>query len=262
MCVLLDFLFLAQFRCHTSNTLSQLEGCLVAFHNNKAVFVGLGIQQNFNIPKFHSLLHYTSSIRLFGTMDNYNTEQSEQLHIDLAKNAFHMTNRKDEYAQMTTWLEHREKVQQHSASVDWRQNLLQNIRTWTPIGPLSVCTQFVKMPQTPSRKAVPFPDIFWNHNAPLFQDALGDFIASINNPGLGVRALRTCGGNTLFPFRTVQVYHNMKFTGMNDAQKWEIVDAIYVWPEQKDKRGRIIPARFDTVLIQGSDQSESLLYLH
>jgi len=75
--VLLDFLFLAQFRSHTSETLSQLEGYLAAFHNNKAVFVDLSIRKNFNIPKFHSMLHYTSLIRLFGTMDNYNTEQSE-----------------------------------------------------------------------------------------------------------------------------------------------------------------------------------------
>ena len=54
----------------------------------------------------------------------------------------------------------------------------------------------------------------------------------------------------------------MKFIAINDTQNWEIVDAVYVWPEQKDKQGWIIPARFDTVLIQGSEQSESLLYLH
>ena len=77
ICTLLNFLFLAQFQCHTSGTLSQLEGYLAAFHNNKAAFVDLGIWQNFNIPKFHSLLHYTLSIHLFSTTDNYNTEQSE-----------------------------------------------------------------------------------------------------------------------------------------------------------------------------------------
>jgi len=241
-CVLLDFLFLAQFWSHTSETLSQLEGYLAAFHNNKAIFVDLGIQKNFNIPKFHSMLHYTLSICLFGTTDNYNTKQLEQLHINLAKNAFHATNHKDKYAQMTTWLEHRKKVQQHSASIDWRQNHLQNIRTWTLIGPLSVHTQSIKIPQTPSRKAVPFPDIFWKYNAPLFQDALADFIADVNNPGLRVHALYTHAGNTLLPFCTVHVYHNMKFIAINDAQKWEIVDAVYVWLEQKDKQGQIIPA--------------------
>jgi hypothetical protein len=258
---LLDFLFLAQFQCHTSETLSRLEECLAAFHNNKAIFVDLGVRQNFNIPKLHGLLHYNSLICLFGTTDNYNTEQSECLHIDLTKNAYRATNRKDEYAQMTTWLERREKVQRHDALIDWRQNHRQDIRTRSPIGPLCVRAQSIKIAQTPSSKAVPFPDIFWKYGATLFQDALADFITGVNNPGLGVRALRARAANTLLPFRTVRVYHHIKFTFEN-AQESEIVDAIYIRPEQKDKRGRIIPARFDMVLIQGtgSGQGETLLY--
>ena len=251
-----DFLFLAQFECHTSGTLSQLEDCLAAFHNNKAVFIDLGIRENFDIPKFHSLLHYASSIRLFGTTDNYNTEQSERLHIDLAKEAYRATNRKDEYAQMTMWLERREKVHRHSASIDWRQNDRQNVRPRSLIRPLCVRAQSIKIAQTPSRKAVPFLDIFWKYGAPLFQDALADFIVGVNNPGLGVRALRARAENTLLPFRTVRVYHHIKFTSTNGSQESEIVDAVHVRPEQKDSRGRIIPARFDTVLVQGSGQGK------
>lgn len=111
VCVLLDFLFLAQFQCHTSDTLCWLEECLVVFHNNKVVFVNLSIWENFNIPKLHSLLHYASSIRLFSIADNYNTEQSEWLHINLAKEAYCAMNHKDKYAQMTMWLEHHKRVQ-------------------------------------------------------------------------------------------------------------------------------------------------------
>ncbi len=53
--------------------------------------------------------------------DNYNTEQSEHLHIDFAKNAYYASNHKDEYPQMTLWLERREKVQQHAKFIEWRQ---------------------------------------------------------------------------------------------------------------------------------------------
>ena len=201
-------------------------------------------------------LSVTAYNSLFGTTDNYNTKQSERLHIDLAKNAYRATNRKDEYSQMTMWLERREKVQQHNASIDWRQNHLQSIRTWTPIGPLCVRAQSVKIAQMPSSKAVPFPDIYQKYRAYLFQDALADFIAGVNNPGLGTCALRTHAADTLLSFRTVRVYHNIKFMAANDAQVSGIIDAVYVRPEQKDKRGRIIPARFDTVLIQGSGQGE------
>ena len=106
----MDFLFIAQYQCQTSNTIQQLEDCLSVFHDNKDVFLDLGVRENFNLPKLHSLTHYASSIRLFGTTDNYNTEQFEHLHINFTKKPYHASNCKDEYFQMTKWLECREKV--------------------------------------------------------------------------------------------------------------------------------------------------------
>ena len=118
----LNFLYLAQLPSHTSNTLHCLEDSLANFHTNKLIFVDLGIREHFNIPKIHSLIHYSASITLFGTTDNYNTEQTEHLHIDLAKDAYRATNRKGKYSQMTTWLEHHEKVQQHLAVIkQWQE---------------------------------------------------------------------------------------------------------------------------------------------
>ena len=75
----------------------------------------------------------------------------------------------------------------------------------------------------------------------MFQDALADFIVGINNPGLGVCALRAWAENTLLPFRTVRIYHHIKFTSTSGTQESEIVDAVHVQPEQKDKCGWIIP---------------------
>jgi Plavaka transposase len=144
-CALLDFLFLAQFQSHTCDTIHRLEECLATFHNNKAIFVDLGIREHFNIPKLHSLLHYASSIHMFGTTDNYNTEQTERLHIDLAKDAYCATNHKGEFAQMTMWLECCEKVQQHLATIDQRLNDQRNIWSRTLIGPLCAPPQLIKM---------------------------------------------------------------------------------------------------------------------
>jgi hypothetical protein len=121
VCAMLDFLYLAQYMSHTNETLCQLQDSLAEFHNNKLIFVDLGIREHFNIPKLHSLSHYESSIRLFGMTDNYNTERSEHLHIDLAKDAYRATNHKDEYSQMTIWLEHQEKIEQHHEFISWRQ---------------------------------------------------------------------------------------------------------------------------------------------
>jgi hypothetical protein len=118
---LLDFLYLAQYTSHTNETIHQLQDSLAAFHNNKAIFIDLGAQDHFNIPKLHSLSHYESAIWQFRTMDNYNMEQSERLHINLVKDAYHATNHKDEYSQMMIWLERREKIEQHITFIDWRQ---------------------------------------------------------------------------------------------------------------------------------------------
>jgi hypothetical protein len=79
------------------------------------------------------------------------------------------------------------------------------------------------MTKHPSKKAISFLDVSQKYGLASFQDALGDFIASVNNPGVRVRALCTHSANTLLPFRTIHVYHKIKFTtGL------EIVDAVHV----------------------------------
>jgi hypothetical protein len=144
VCSLLDFLYIAQYQCHTSDMLDRLQGCLAAFHEHKMVFLELGAQENFNLPKLHSLSHYVSSIRLFGMTDNYNTEQSERLHINLMKNAYCASNHKDEYPQITLWLEHCEKVQQHAKFIEWRQqDDQQTPQVQKPIGP--PCAQTLRV---------------------------------------------------------------------------------------------------------------------
>ncbi|KAJ6548331.1 hypothetical protein B0H10DRAFT_1969194 [Mycena sp. CBHHK59/15] len=58
-------------------------------------------------------------IKLFGTTTTI-TEYTEHLHIDLAKDAFRSTNFKDEFPQMTLWLERKEKIFRHEEYIQWR----------------------------------------------------------------------------------------------------------------------------------------------
>ncbi|KIM54103.1 hypothetical protein SCLCIDRAFT_137461 [Scleroderma citrinum Foug A] len=107
---LLDFLYLAQYPSHNDDSLQYMEDALTLFHNHKQVFVTLGIREHFNIPKFHSLLHYVDSIKMYGTTDNYNTEAFERLHIDLAKEGWRASNTWNAIPQMTKWVERQEKI--------------------------------------------------------------------------------------------------------------------------------------------------------
>ena len=56
---ILDFLYLAQYGSHTSETLERLDNSLLRFHENKAILVDLGTRHHFNIPKIHSLLSFS-----------------------------------------------------------------------------------------------------------------------------------------------------------------------------------------------------------
>jgi hypothetical protein len=160
---LLDFLYLAQLPSHTTDTLRRLEDSLVRFHDNKGIFIDLGVRKQFLYPKVHSLLHYRSSITLFGTTDNYNTEQTERLHIEFPKNGFRASNHKDEYPQMTAWLERREKVEQHVLFVAWRQRAQQeDVQSSEQIGPPKPVPRAVKMSRHPSLKAVSFDDLCYD----------------------------------------------------------------------------------------------------
>ena len=250
---LMDFIFLAQYKTHTSDTISKMQDHLTQFHDNKAIFVDLGVRKKFNLPKLHSLSHYNSSIRLFGTADGYNTEQSERLHIDLAKDAYRATNHKEEFSQMTKWLERRERLQRFSAYVNWMQQQDHDLRppAQIVIGPPRAYALTVKMAKTPSKKKVSFDSLANDFGAIAFQDALAEFIAQVNHPGASRVTIRNHAHNTHIPFSHVPVYYKIKFTSCGDLNQPEIMDSVHVRPEQKDSRGRIIPARFDTVTVQG-----------
>ena len=74
---LLDFMYLAQLPVISTRHLTLMQRALDTFHNNKQIFVDLGIRESFNIPKLHACGHYIASIRIFGSTDNYNTQQTE-----------------------------------------------------------------------------------------------------------------------------------------------------------------------------------------
>ena len=88
-------MYLARYPVHTTETLDQLNEVLHAFNDNCQIFIDLGIRLHFNFPKGHFTHHYCDLIELYGTADNFNTEYTERLHIDLAKDAYRSTNMKD-----------------------------------------------------------------------------------------------------------------------------------------------------------------------
>jgi hypothetical protein len=248
---LLDFIYLSQDTVHNTESLKAMDNALRRFHENKDILVELGIRQHFQVPKLHSLLHYTHSIALFGTADNYNTEQSERLHIDIAKHAYGATNFKDESKQMTTWMERKETMRQHEAFINWCQctsgiSPLPTPPLTYPRSNLMLCPVLTTHP---SEKGITFECLYHRYGAIDFQDALADFIVQHNHPELSTVVSRRRADNTLIPFRRVPVFHKVKFTDPDDHDPDpKTVDALHIRPEVRNRRGDTNPGRFDTAL--------------
>ncbi|KAJ7429835.1 hypothetical protein B0H11DRAFT_1894852 [Mycena galericulata] len=134
----IDFIYLASFESHTTKSLALIDTALDVFHDNKQIFLDLGAranQRHFNIPKIHSMEHYTPMIRLFGSADGFNTEAPERLHIDYAKAGYRASNKKDYIAQMTLWLQRQEAVDRFTAYLAWCKDSLK-LKPYSTIPPL------------------------------------------------------------------------------------------------------------------------------
>ncbi|KZT03690.1 uncharacterized protein LAESUDRAFT_787275 [Laetiporus sulphureus 93-53] len=119
----IDFVYYAQYQSHTEHSLARMKRAFKDMHENKDVFVEANVRKHFNIPKFHALVHYVDAIRSLGSLDGFNTEASERLHIDYAKKAYRATNRRDYVVQMTTWLQRQEVIVRQNAYLHWVEEM-------------------------------------------------------------------------------------------------------------------------------------------
>lgn len=198
---LLDFIYLSQYSVHTTESLNALDDALRRFHEDKDIFIELRARQHLNLPKLHSLTHYRRSIILFSAADNYNTEQSERLHIDFTKNAYKATNFKEELKQMVTWLQRYEAMRQRAVFMKLREGISM-LPEQSPVHyPFLRLKLYPFLTIHPSERQISFESLASRYGAINFQDALADFIAQHNYPGLSANAARRRAGNTLIPFQ-------------------------------------------------------------
>ncbi|KAF9455627.1 hypothetical protein BDZ94DRAFT_1286081 [Collybia nuda] len=216
LCALLDFLYLAQYPIHTSETLKAMESALQHFHDNK---------------------------HLFGTTDNFNTEYTERLHIDLAKDAYAATNHKDEYPQMTMWLERKEKIARHEKYIKWRLegSPVPTSVDWLPPG-LDL-NRTLHMAKYPTVHSAPIERIESQYHATHFCAAFACFVVLTNEPNVTRNELERKISNVQIPCQSLPVWHRVKYLHHDPVTNHSST------PERHDHRQRIVPARFDTALI-------------
>ena len=245
---LLDFIYLAQYPTHDTITLGYLRDALDRFHKHRHYFIDTLVRKDFNIPKFHSLLHYIEAIELFGTTDNYNTEMFERLHIDFAKEGWRASNQRDEFPQMIRWLSRREKISWFESHLSTKIPPTAEPAASSIPGKPSI--SITKFPNFPNR---PISLIEEKHNAPDFSHYLKHFLNAFAPSPISGRRLEVL--HTL-PFTKVNAYNMFRFHPKSihdvnvEGEEDDIVKAI-------PKSRRLPFGRFDTVVVITKDDAES-----
>lgn len=179
---LLDFIYLAQYPTHDTDSLEWMEASLDLFHQNKDILLapptGLGIREHLNIPKLHSMVHYVEAICNFRTTDNYNTEAFERFHIDMAKEGWRASNFRNEVPQMTQWLERQEKIALFQSYVNSRTKDDAEEEEEEAPTPRSSLTGLL-IAQRPAVSGQTINSIPKNHNTPSFAHHLCNHLNSL-----------------------------------------------------------------------------------
>lgn len=120
-----DFVYLTMYPSHSTVTLGYLEDALKKFHRNKRYIADAGVRNGskqkgeFHIPKIELMQHVKRMIISLGSAPQFSSEQTERLHIDMAKEPYRHTNRRDFAEQMCRFLDREEKTRQFEALQEW-----------------------------------------------------------------------------------------------------------------------------------------------
>ena len=245
---MLDFLFLAQYPVHSDDTLKELQAALETFHDHKEIFIELGIRKDFNLPKLHFLSHYVAMIKWTGTTDNFDTEFSERLHIDLTKNAFDAGNGIDEFTHMTIWLERKEKMLQFDEYIKWRQDGCPPLLLQKEVYP----SHRIAIAKNPSKRNVSFYTLKQEYSATYIVDALARYVAQHRYPGKSEKEIEKLSTGIAIPFSQVDVYHKARFWlghSKHHPLSANEYNTLHVVPQRLRQTGNILPEQFNTALI-------------
>jgi len=206
---------------------------------------------DFHFPKMHMLSHWEKDIHTFGTYDNTNTEGTERMHIEFAKDAFKASNRREYIAQMCSWLQRRQSVHLFATYL--------SIRTGMPYEPRrrpirKKALRPINLTVEPQRKGVAIGALAAEHKIPNVTSVLRRYLQTWHG----------CSGPTwalplpvhveqaLLSLRGVDIFYRVRFKTPDLQTFWapDVFDVATAYPARKSRQKNEICARFDTVLVE------------
>ena len=106
----LDFCYLVRWSSIDEDVLVQIDDAVNRFHDERQIFIDLGIHDNFLLPRQHSLLHYRSLIQMFGAPNGICSSITESKHIKAVKEPWHHSSKNNALGQMLLTNQHLDKL--------------------------------------------------------------------------------------------------------------------------------------------------------
>ncbi|KAF8511547.1 hypothetical protein JB92DRAFT_2813160 [Gautieria morchelliformis] len=266
----IDFIYYASFASHSTETLRRLQDALDTFHQNKQVFIDHHIRTHFRIPKIHMMEHYVALIRSKGSADGFNTELSERLHIDCAKEGYRASNKKNYTQQMIKYLTRHEAIDAFKSFLAWTTDHRTDTSTYSDSDsqmsddisdnesdrPADIAIPLLSSHSTKWKlaKEPPYPHVSLQflkdkHGAVDIVPALTTYLAT-KVPGSRV---------TRSNYDLVDVYAKISRFLLSPQQLTDETqkDSVRATPFQHERK-QVIPQHFDTALVHDDLEAEDI----
>ena len=89
----LEFCYITRRNIIDMDSLNELDEALRRFHQCREIFKDCGVREDFCLPRQHSLTHYATLIRAFGSPNGLCSSITESKHIRAVKKPWRRSNR-------------------------------------------------------------------------------------------------------------------------------------------------------------------------
>ncbi|KAJ7441973.1 hypothetical protein B0H11DRAFT_2348854 [Mycena galericulata] len=96
----LDFCYLVRRNALITDTLDAIDEVLNRFHTHRDIFIATGVRVTISLPRQHSMVHYCTSIILFGSPNGLCSSITESKHIKAVKEPWRRSSRYKALIQM------------------------------------------------------------------------------------------------------------------------------------------------------------------
>jgi len=96
----LDFCYLVRPSQMDEDVLDQIENAVRRFHQERQIFIDLGIRDDFLLPRQHALAHYRLMIQMFGAPNGLCSSITESKHIKAVKQPWRRSSRNHPLGEM------------------------------------------------------------------------------------------------------------------------------------------------------------------